>query len=71
MTNCEKYLQLREYALKFAYENDEEQYQQKANEAKKFREQNFTREDWEQLVAQTKGPAKYRYAKMMQGKYSE
>ena len=48
-----------------------EQYERKAVEALKFREQNFTQEDWEQLVAQTKGPAKYHYAKIMKEKYPD
>lgn len=67
MTNVEKCIQM----IREASRLNGEQYEQKAVEALKFREQNFTREDWEQLVAQTKGPAKYRYAKMMQDKYPD
>ena len=71
MTNREKYLQLRKDALKFAYENNEQQYQQKANEAVRFRNENFTKEDWLELIEQSHGRAFYEYTKMMQEKYPD
>ena len=67
----EQYLQLKEKAYaEDAVDNDElaEKYMDKAIE---IRNNNFTKFDWEQLIAQSYGRAKYEYTKLMKEKFPE
>lgn len=68
MTNVEKYLLL---CYEAAEMEDEAEYEAKASEAVKFRNENFTKKDWQELIAQSYGRARYEYTKMMQDKYPD
>ena len=68
MTNVEKYLLLSDEADEM---EDEAEYEAKADEAVRFRNENFTKEDWLELIAQSYGRAVYEYTKMMQERYPD
>ena len=67
----EKYLQLKEKsAAEDAIDNDElaEKYM---DEAIELRNNYFTKSDWEELIAQSYGRAKYEYTRLMKQRFPE
>jgi hypothetical protein len=42
-----------------------------AKKQQKIRNENFTKEDWEKLIAQSTGRAKYEYTRMMKEKFPD
>ena len=69
MGEFEQYLQLKEKAYaEDAIDNDKlaEKYMDRAIE---IRNNKFTKSDWEELIAQSHGRAKYEYTKMMNEKF--
>lgn len=70
MTLCEKYLEYEALWSKYAIDGD----LGKSNEYSKLGldlRRNFTKSDWEQLIAQSSGRAKYEYTKMMKEKFPD
>ena len=47
------------------------EYRKIAEEGLAFRNKIFTKSDWEQLIAQSSGRAKYEYTKMMKEKFPD
>lgn len=50
---------------------DEEEYKHLANLVVKYRDNNFTKSDWEQLISQSRGRAKFEYTRMMKAKFPD
>ncbi|HCH74032.1 MAG TPA: hypothetical protein DEV87_02480 [Clostridiales bacterium] len=67
----EKYLsfdkQISEYAKKGDFVNSE----LKVKESVAFRNGNFSKADWEQLISESEGRAKYEYTRMMKERYPD
>lgn len=71
MGNVETYLDM-EYAWsKEACEGNYKGYKKLVAEGVSFRNNKFTKSDWEQLIAQSKGRAKYEYTRMMNEKFKD
>ena len=69
MTNCEQFLEYQKQWSKAACGGDEEKYRNLVREAHDFRDNNFTKADWEELIGQSSGRAKYEYTRMMNEKF--
>ena len=71
MENVEIYLDYQDRWSKEACEGNYEAYRKLLAEGIKFRNNNFTKLDWEQLIAQSTGRAKYEYTRMMNERFNE
>ena len=68
----EEYLKLKEQANIFFDNDDFKNADLKADEAADFRNKNFSKQDWEKLIAQScSGRAKYEYTRMMKEKFPD
>ena len=70
MTKCEEYLQYQYKWSKYAFEGDwkeSDKYSQLGLELRKT----FTKSDWEELIAQSYGRAKYEYTRLMKQRFPE
>ena len=65
MTKCEQYLEYQKQWSKAACSGDEEKHRNLVRTAHEFRDNNFTKADWEELIGQSSGRAKYEYTRMM------
>lgn len=68
MTVLEKYFEL---IQKIAKAQTEEEHKTLGKELVEYRDNNFTKEDWEELINQSSGRAKYEYTRMMNAKFPE
>lgn len=68
MTNVEKYLRMED---KWSSIDDEQEIEKLEDEGIKLRNENFTKSDWEELIAQSYGRAKYEYTKLMKEKFPD
>lgn len=66
MTTLEQYSELIQKIAKAKTEEDHKAY---AKELVDFRDNNFTKADWEELIGQSSGRAKYEYTRMMNEKF--
>lgn len=71
MENVEIYLDYQDRWSEEACEGNYEGYRKLLAEGIKFRNNNFTKSDWEQLIAQSTGRAKYEYTRMMNERFNE
>ena len=71
MSIYEKYLSLHKQANDLANKCDFENYKLKSEEEVEFRNENFSKSDWEQLIAQSTGRAKYEYTRMMKERFPD
>ena len=61
---------LKEY-YKFKFNMFDKEFDDEAINTLRKMENNFTKSDWEQLIAQSSGRAKYEYTKMMKEKFPD
>ena len=61
---------LKDY-YKFKFNMIDKEYANEAINTLRKMENNFTKSDWEQLIAQSSGRAKYEYTKMMKEKFPD
>lgn len=71
MTNCEQYLEYQKQWSKAASSGDEQKYRDLVREAHKFRDENFTRDDWDELINQSSGRAMFEYKRMKNAKFPQ
>ena len=71
MGNVEIYLDYVDRWSELFCNKDFEGYEKLAAEGITFRNNNFTKSDWEQLIAQSTGRAKYEYTRMMNEKFKD
>ena len=71
MSLFQKYMELDDLSQKCFNNNDFVKAQKTAEEQKRLRENNFTKADWEQLISQSTGRAKYEYTRMMNAKFPD
>lgn len=69
MTNCEQFLEYQKQWSKATFDGDEQKYRSLVREAHEFCDNNFTKSDWEELIGQSLGRAKYEYTRMMNEKF--
>lgn len=62
MTTLEKYFELKQ---KWCEAQTDEEYDSLGKALVKFRDENFTRDDWNALINQSSGRAKFEYTRMM------
>lgn len=68
----EEYLKLSKQADILFNNDDFENAELKETEAVNFRNKNFSKQDWEKLIAQScSGRAKYEYTRMMKEKFPD
>ena len=65
MTAFEKYIKYMEEWSDVAFNGNYEKSDTLADEGNKFRDENFTKADWEYLISVSSGRAKYEYTKKM------
>lgn len=71
MDNVNKFLLYQQkWSDEFCNKNFDE-YEKIAKEGIKFRNENFTKEDWVKLIAQSTGRAKYEYTRKMNELFNE
>lgn len=66
MTTLEKYFELKQ---KWCGAQNDEEYDSFGKALVDFRDNNFTKSDWEELIGQSSGRAKYEYTRMMNEKF--
>ena len=71
MSIYEKYLSLRKQADDFFNKGDLENAKLKGKEEAAFRNGNFSKADWERLISESEGRAKYEYTRMMKERYPD
>lgn len=71
MSIYEKYLSLHKQANDLANKGDFENYKLKSREEVAFRNGNFSKADWERLISESEGRAKYEYTRMMKERYPD
>jgi hypothetical protein len=71
MDNVGKYIEYQNVWSKAACEGNYDEYKKLVAKGLKFRNENFTKEDWEKLIAQSTGRAKYEYTRMMKEKFPD
>ncbi len=70
MTNCEKYLEYQEKWSNYAYDGDWEKSEKYSQLGLELRNK-FTKTDWEELISQSHGRAKYEYTRMMKERFPD
>lgn len=70
MTNCEQYLEYQKKWSNARWSGNEQEYEMYCEKAKKLRD-NFSKQDYEQLIAQSHGRAKFEYTKLMKEKFPD
>ena len=68
MTTLEKYFELKQ---KWCEAKTDEEYDSLGKELVKFRDENFTRDDWNELINQSSGRARFEYKRMKNAKFPE
>ena len=71
MDNVQKFLEYQERWSIAACNENLSEYKKIALEGISFRNKNYTKEDWEKLIAQSTGRAKYEYTRMMNEQFPE
>ena len=71
MGNVDIYLDYQDRWSELFCNKDFKGYKKLVAEGIKFRNNNFTKSDWEQLIAQSTGRAKYEYTRMMSERFRE
>lgn len=71
MDNVKTYFEMEYNWSKEACEGNYEGYKKLVAKGIEFRNNNFTKSDWEQLIAQSTGRAKYEYTRMMNERFNE
>ncbi len=71
MNIFKEYIKLDLLAQNYFNKNDFDNANLIARKQQKLRNENFTKQDWEQLIAQSTGRAKYEYTRMMNEKFPE
>ena len=66
-----EYMQLDLLAQSYFDKNDFDNANLIAKKQQKLRNEKFSKQDWEQLIAQSTGRAKYEYTRMMNEKFPE
>lgn len=70
MKRCEQYLQYQYNWSKYACDGDWKKSDEYSKLGLELRN-NFTKSDWEELIAQSHGRAKYEYTRMMKEKFPD
>lgn len=68
MTTLEKYFELKR---KLCEAQTDEEYDSLGKELVGFRDNNFTREDWDELINQSSGRARFEYKRMKNAKFPQ
>ena len=71
MTNVEIFLNYQDKWSEAFCNGDFDKYQKLAEEGLSWRNKHFTKSDWEELIAQSSGRAKYEYTRMMNKRFPE
>lgn len=71
MTNVEIFLDYQNKWSEAFCNKDFDQYEKLAKEGLAWRNENFSKSDWEQLIAQSHGRAKYEYTRLMNERFPE
>jgi len=67
----ERYMNLEKQANVLFKENKLNECQQLAKQQKSIRNEEFTKFDWQELIAQSSGRAKFEYTKIMKKKFPD
>ncbi len=70
MTRCEQYLQYQDKWSKYACDGDWKKSDEYSQLGLELRD-SFIKSDWEELIAQSHGRAKYEYTRMMKEKFPD
>ena len=68
MTVFEKYLELKQ---KWEKSQNQEEYDSLGDCVVEYRDGHFTKEDWQKLIEQSHGRAKYEYTRMMNERFPD
>ena len=71
MNNVEIFLDYQEKWSEAFCNEDFDNCEKLAKEGEEWRNKNFSKQDWEQLIAQSTGRAKYEYTRMMKEKFPD
>lgn len=70
MTKCEQYLEYERLWSEAAFNGDDALDKEYTSKGLALRD-TFSKEDWEELIAQSSGRAKYEYKRMMNAKFPD
>ena len=68
VTNVEHYFKLKQ---EWGKAKNQEEYDSLGDKVVSFRDEHFTKSDWEELISQSTGRAKYEYTKRMNELFPE
>ena len=71
MKNVQIFLDYQDKWSEAAFNDDFAEYKKLVKEGLTWRNNNFTKSDWEELIAQSYGRAKYEYTRMMKKLFPE